>query len=305
MAKLLIPVAFVLSLPFAAVCSQSEGTPPDALPGALPPTLTTANTVVDDEIDATIRDSVSAAVAVRHEHRRGIQSLKSELEGVIAVRDAANKSAKDIEAKLKELEAAAANDEEQQIALLVEAFRQLLRSRLGESLDEKRSSALTLELAIQYRNFYTDMIARLRSSDAALDSALSVELRGPDEVLVGETAEYEIVVTNKGESELTGVRIVYRADESLLPRRASENYRVESGSLVWTIGVLAPGEAKSLTVHCDTARPNSSAATRVLCNTDQGVTNSKGLNTAIRPPATPGVTSAGTPRTGTGIATSR
>jgi hypothetical protein len=305
MAKPLFPFVLLLSLPLATVCLKSQGTPPQSPAGAVQSSSTTAPET-DDEPDADISDAVLAAVAERHDNQLALEKLKGELEAVIAVRDAANKSASEIAARITKLESEAANNEEQQIALVMEAFRQLLRSRLAESLDKEPGTELTLELAIQYRDFYTDMIAKLQSAKVPFASALSVELRGPDEMLAGETATYEIVVTNKGESELTGVRIECRADNSLLPRRASENYRVQSGSLVWNIGVLAPGEAaKPLTVVCDTVKPNSSAATQVLCSTDQGVTTSKGLNTVIRPSPTPSVTSAGTPRPGTGITTSQ
>jgi hypothetical protein len=297
MAKPLIPIAFVISLPLATVCLQSEGTPPNAPPGALQPAITKTNAVVDDEMDAKIRDAVLGAVTERHDNQLGIQKLKGELEAVIAVRDAAGKSASDIAARITKLESEAGNEGEQRIALVMEAFRQLLQSRLGESFDEERTTELTLRLAIQYRDFYTDMITRLQSAEAALDSALSVELRGPDEIPAGETAEYEFVVTNTGESELTGLKIDFRADEALLPKRATENYVIKSGSLVWNLGVLAPGEAtKPLTVLCDAIRPNNSAVTKVLSSTDQGVKNSKTLHTAIRPSVTSGVTPAGTLR---------
>lgn len=111
---------------------------------------------------------------------------------------------------------------------------------------------------------------------------LTVEIRGPNEILTGESARHEIIVTNTGDGELTGVRIVYRADQSLLPREASENYRAEGGALVWTIGSLGPGKTETRKVLCDTVSPNNAAETVVLIDNEQQVTKRAQLTTAIR-----------------------
>lgn len=124
-----------------------------------------------------------------------------------------------------------------------------------------------------------------------------MELKGPEEVLTGDSAKFEILVTNTGDGELTGVRVVYRAPNALLPRRASENYRIESGALVWTIGSLGPGQSiEPLTIVCDTVAPNNAAETSVLVSTEQGLTNSKRLQTAIRQASAPGVAPPGPAR---------
>ncbi len=116
---------------------------------------------------------------------------------------------------------------------------------------------------------------------------LTVELLGPEEVLNGESAKYEIAVANTGDGDLTGVRIVYRVDASLNPRRATENYRLEGGALVWTIGSLGPGKKETRTIQCDTVSPNNAAETSVLVSTDQGLTNTKRITTAIRQASAP------------------
>ena len=125
----------------------------------------------------------------------------------------------------------------------------------------------------------------------------SMEIRGPEEVLRGDTAKYEILVTNTGDGELTGVRVVYRADNALLAKRATENYRIESGALVWTIGSLGPGKSiEPLTILCDTVEPHNAAETSVLVSTDQGLTNSKRIQTAIRQASAAGVAPPGPQR---------
>ncbi|MEO8493862.1 MAG: hypothetical protein ABI614_02245, partial [Planctomycetota bacterium] len=125
---------------------------------------------------------------------------------------------------------------------------------------------------------------------------LTVELLGPEEILTGESAKYEVVVKNTGDGDLTGVRIVYRADASLLPRRATENYRPEAGALVWTIGSLGAGKSETREIRCDTVNPNNAAESSVLVSTDQGLTNTKRLTTAIRQASAPGVAPPGPPR---------
>lgn len=301
MAKPLFPFVLLLSLPLSTVCLKSQGTPPQSPAGAVESSSTTAPET-DDEPDADISDAVLAAVAERHDNQLALEELKGELEAVIAVRDAANKSASEIAARITKLESEAANNEEQQIALVMEAFRQLQRSRLAESLDKERGTELTLELAIQYRNFYEEMIATLRASEANLDSALSLEVRGPDEIMAGETASYEIVATNTGNSELTGLTIAVRVDEGLLPKRATENYVIKSGSLVWTIGSLDSRAATTpITVVCDALGPSGSATTQVLSSTDQGLMKSTRIRTEIHPPATSDATPAETPRSGVRI----
>ena len=142
---------------------------------------------------------------------------------------------------------------------------------------------------------HTDSVERcIRAGAPRYD--FSVEIRGPEEMLTGESAKYEILVTNTGDGELTGVRIVYRADASLLPRRATENYRAESGSLVWTIGSLGPGKTETREIRCDTVSPNNAAETSVLVSTDQGLTDSKRITTAIRQASAPGVAPPGPAR---------
>jgi uncharacterized repeat protein (TIGR01451 family) len=114
------------------------------------------------------------------------------------------------------------------------------------------------------------------------DYELSVEIHGPRESVLGETVNHEIVVSNTGDTELTGVRVVYRADESLLPKRATENFVPRDGALVWTVPSLLAAESKTFTVRCGTVTLDERAATRVSVSTTQGLTKATSLVTAIR-----------------------
>ncbi len=112
----------------------------------------------------------------------------------------------------------------------------------------------------------------------------SIELHGPEEAVTGETVKHEIVVTNTGDGELTGVRVVYRSDGALLPKSATDGYKIEAGAVVWTIGSLRPGpaEAQTLTVLCETVTAHHAAPTSVLVSTDQGRDDSVRMTTTIR-----------------------
>ncbi len=125
---------------------------------------------------------------------------------------------------------------------------------------------------------------------------LTLDLRGPEEVLTNAAANYEIVVKNSGEGELTGVRIVYRADQALLPKLATDGYVIEAGALVWTIPALAANETQLRTVRCEGVAATNVAETRVSVGTDQGLTQAKRMNTAIRQAAASGVAPPGPAR---------
>ncbi len=143
---------------------------------------------------------------------------------------------------------------------------------------------------------HTASVERCITAGAPL-YAFSMDIRGPQEVARGDTAKYEILVTNTGDGELTGLRVVYRADEALLPKRATENYRIESGALVWTIASLAPGKSiEPITVLCDAVAPHNAAEVKVVVDTAQSQTNSKQITTAIRQASAPGVAPPGPQR---------
>jgi uncharacterized repeat protein (TIGR01451 family) len=132
---------------------------------------------------------------------------------------------------------------------------------------------------------------------AAPRYGLSMAVRGPEEVLTGETAEYEVVVTNTGGAELTGVRILIRSDEALLPKRATENYQMEAGAFVWKIATLGVGQStEPMTLRCEASSPSNAATTTFLVGSDQGLDESKRITTAIRRASAPGVAPPGPPR---------
>jgi hypothetical protein len=114
------------------------------------------------------------------------------------------------------------------------------------------------------------------------DRALYIEMFGPREdvpIEVGELAQYEITVTNRGSRRLTDVLVVDRFDEGLLHRTLSPGDQQDdsAGPLERTIGELEPGQSVSFALnlvvvqpgrHChtlDATAANAAPATVTAC----------------------------------------
>ena len=109
------------------------------------------------------------------------------------------------------------------------------------------------------------------SAEQALRQAgLSVKKTGPAQGTVGELAEFIIDVTATGDRTLTNVRIVDRYDAALLPKEATEGYRVEDGNLVWTFAQLRPGQTARIQVHCNCLRAAARTCNRVTVTSNEG-----------------------------------
>jgi len=117
---------------------------------------------------------------------------------------------------------------------------------------------------------------------------MAVELRGPQVASVGEQPQFEIVVTNTGDSELRAVRILFRSDKSLPSRFSSAGVSrdpQDPAVLHAVINSLLPGESQSKRIACEALEPSENAETRVTVSSEQGPTQAKSLFTAIRPAA--------------------
>lgn len=131
---------------------------------------------------------------------------------------------------------------------------------------------------------------------AAPKHGFTMELRGPEEVQTGDPASFKVIVTNTGGGELTGVRVVFRADRSLLLDRATdEATRPETGELVWTIPSLGVNRFQEFDIVCNAIAANNAAVSTALVETGQ-LTDSKRVTTVIRPSAVAGVAPPGPPR---------
>ncbi len=112
----------------------------------------------------------------------------------------------------------------------------------------------------------------------------SIALHGDkDVVAVDDKVTFDIVVTNTGDGELNGIRIIHSADDALNPTQATDGYKLEARSLVWAAGSLAPGKSTpAFKIECDAVAATEAAITTALVEASQGLTNSTRLSTAIR-----------------------
>ena len=128
---------------------------------------------------------------------------------------------------------------------------------------------------------------------------LSVQVGGPTDLTLGTADEYEIKVSNLGDAELTGLRIEFRTEESLMMSEASPDFTVQQGGLVWHIPALPPKESQRWRVKCKAAGIDDAAEMRVAVSTTQGLTETTTLAVKIRPagtaPANPPATRPATP----------
>ena len=134
------------------------------------------------------------------------------------------------------------------------------------------------------------------SARACLDAtqvvlAVDVAIAGPGQRRVGETAEYVIRVTNTGDAPLTGVRLAFYAEPTLLAEKASPGYQYREGALQWDLGTLQPQDAQSRTVQCACIKVDPAAETRATVTSTEGATRTATASTEILaavvpPPAT-------------------
>ncbi len=119
---------------------------------------------------------------------------------------------------------------------------------------------------------------------------VQVSVTGPAQRRVGEMAEYEIRIANSGQGALTNARIAFYAKPSLLPEKASPDYKYQEGGLVWELGTLKPNDVQTRTVQCSCQREDTGADIRGVFTCDQAITRTGTASTVISggaAPATP------------------
>lgn len=117
---------------------------------------------------------------------------------------------------------------------------------------------------------------------------VAVEVTGPAQRTAGESAIYEIRVTNTGEAELTTVRLLAVPGASLTPTNVSPGMRPTQEGLVWDIPSLPAGETATRRIQCTCDPPIAQAEMAVRVTTGQGITAADSTSTAIQaPPVVP------------------
>lgn len=80
-------------------------------------------------------------------------------------------------------------------------------------------------------------------------ASLSLQIMGPPTAHRGRWVTYRLVVTNVGSRAATGVRVRGRLPGNIGRTRTQRNARLSGERAAWTVGVLQPGERRTLAVR--------------------------------------------------------
>jgi len=159
-------------------------------------------------------------------------------------------------------------------------------------LAPKQSRAIPVTLKAAKRGNHCNK-ATVKSSNAgqASDEActlvvsrgLEIVKTGDKKAILGKTASYKIVVSNTGDTDLTDVIVTDSAPAETRVVKASDGGSVSGNSVVWSLGTLAKGAKKELSVtltsgiagtHCNGATVRSAEG---LTKSSQACTVWEGL----------------------------
>jgi uncharacterized repeat protein (TIGR01451 family) len=117
---------------------------------------------------------------------------------------------------------------------------------------------------------------------------VSASLTGGGQVVVGQNNTFNIGVANTGNVPLTGVQVVFRYPDSLIPAGTERAVTAHTpGNLIWRIERLEVGQRLSWRLECTAQRADATAASRLEVTSEQNASDSAGQTTNITPPAAP------------------
>ncbi len=99
---------------------------------------------------------------------------------------------------------------------------------------------------------------------------LSVKKTGPKQLIVGETANFSIELTNAGSVAMRNIKVLDHYDPALLPKFATDGYRLEDGGLAWTVEDLAAGQTTELRIQCLCQSAAAKTCNRATATTSDG-----------------------------------
>ncbi len=118
--------------------------------------------------------------------------------------------------------------------------------------------------------------------------AVTVKTTGPKQLGVGELALFSMDITNTGPLALTNVRVVAGWDPALEPSQATEGFKREGDTLIWTIDNLPAGGSNQYRVLYGCRSATAKACSRVSVTTSDGAKVGDGeACLEIRAPAPP------------------
>ncbi len=101
--------------------------------------------------------------------------------------------------------------------------------------------------------------------------SLGVVASGPDQRVLGKTAEFSVKVTNHGGDALANLVIACNFETSLEATQATSGAESRGGALVWNLDSLAPGASKTYKVNCTCIKEATKACARFTVTADGGL----------------------------------
>jgi uncharacterized repeat protein (TIGR01451 family) len=100
--------------------------------------------------------------------------------------------------------------------------------------------------------------------------SFSIKKTGPKRLVVGEMADFSIEIVNTGSIAVRNIKVVDHYDPTLLPKYATDGYRVDDGGLAWTVDELAGGQTTELRVQCLCQSAAAKTCNRAKATTPDG-----------------------------------
>jgi uncharacterized repeat protein (TIGR01451 family) len=114
--------------------------------------------------------------------------------------------------------------------------------------------------------------APARAEVLVTQSGLKLRKDGPQQRFIGREAEYDLEVYNPGSAPAISVRVTDQVPEGLDFGSASDGgtYDAAKREVLWTLGTLAPGQRRGLTLHLQT-RTAGDWVNHALAQADRGL----------------------------------
>ncbi|MCZ2343305.1 MAG: DUF11 domain-containing protein [Bacteroidales bacterium] len=109
---------------------------------------------------------------------------------------------------------------------------------------------------------------RAEATVAIRRSDMTVSVSGPEQVILGQTGTWDVVVVNTGETPLMGVSARATLPRSLTAKSTSTGNSL-ADVVTWTVGTLAPGERKTLRMTA-VAEQTAEAGTITVAASSEG-----------------------------------
>ncbi len=134
-------------------------------------------------------------------------------------------------------------------------------------------------------------------STAAGVPTVTIKQSGPktSQHTVGDVVSFVSQIANPNNRPLSNLKIVYYFDPALLPKFATDHYRVEGGNLVWAIAQLPAGGYTQVEVQYECVKAAVKAGNTVSVSSSEGAQAQDTAYLEIRPAAGGAASGASTP----------